>query len=75
MNGNLETMETRVNRQDQYSRRPYLLLHGIKESNHEEINNLALEVLNEKLEVSINESDIDRCHRIGIRIRIIQSLE
>lgn len=57
-------MENRVYRQEKYSRRTCLLLHGIEEINYEKIDHIALEAINEKLEMSINESDINKGHRI-----------
>ena len=61
--------EARLDRQEQYSKRNCLLLHWIKENN-EKTENLLLEVINKKLDESINESDRphrNRYHRIGRR--------
>ena len=40
-------------------------MHGIAETSHENLGNLVLKLLNEKLYVSITENEIDKSHRIG----------
>ena len=65
MNEKIEKLERTVDRQEQYSRRNCLLLHGITEGERENTDDLVLETLNEKMHVDLMPSDIDRTHRIG----------
>ena len=40
-------------------------MHEIAETSHENLGNLVLKLLNEKLYVNITENEIDNSHRIG----------
>ena len=53
MNEKIEKLERIVGTQKQYSRRNYLLLHGITEGEREDTNDLVLETLNEKFHVDL----------------------
>ena len=61
----IEKLERIVDRQERWSRRNCLLLHGIAESEREINDDLVLETLNEKMHVDLTLSDLDRTHRIG----------
>ena len=65
MNEKIEKLERIVDRQEQYSRRNCLLLHGITEGERENTDELVLETLNEKMHINLTPSDLDRTHRIG----------
>ena len=65
MNEKIEKLERIVDRQEQYSRRNCLLLHGITEGERENTDDLVLETLNEKLHINLTPSDLDKTHRIG----------
>ena len=65
MNEKIEKLEWIVDRQEQYSCRNCLLLHGITESECENTDDLVLEILNEKMHVDLTFSDLDRTHLIG----------
>ena len=54
-----------VDRQEQYSRRNCLLVHGTAETNDENTDDLVLKTINEKLDAEITENEIDMSHRIG----------
>ena len=56
---------SRVDKQEQYSWRNCLLLHGIPENKNEKIDNLCLATINEHLELVITKIDIERTHIIG----------
>ena len=60
-----DKLENLVDRQEQYSRCNCLLVHGIAETNNENMDDLALKTINEKLDVDITENEIDWSHRIG----------
>ena len=42
-------------------------MHGTAEANNENMDNLVLTTINEKLDPNITEKEIDRSHRIGRR--------
>ena len=65
MNEKIEKLDRTVDRQEQYSRRTCLLLHGIAEIERENTDDLVLETLNERMHVDLMPSDLDRTHRIG----------
>ena len=50
-------------KQEQYSRRDCLLLYGIPENKNEKTDDLCFAIINEHLELSITEADIERTHR------------
>ena len=61
----IDKLENLVDREEQYSRRNCLLVHGIAETNDENTDDLVLKTINEKLDVDIAEKEIDRSRRIG----------
>lgn len=65
MNNRFFDIEQKVDENQQYSRRNCLLLHGVPEMADEDATKVALQVFKEKLGVTIEESQIDRAHRIG----------
>ena len=54
-----------IDRQEQYSHRNCILLHGVKESENEDTDTVVTETLNELLLEKLTDIDIDRSHRIG----------
>ena len=65
MTQRIDKLENLVDRQEQYSRRNCLLVHGIAETNHGNKDDLVLKTINEKLDFDITENKINRSHRIG----------
>ena len=61
----IDKLENLVDRQEQYSRRNCLLVHGIAETKDENTDDLFLKRMNERLEVDVTENETDRPHRIG----------
>ena len=53
-----------IDKQEQYSRRNCVLLHGVKEEN-KDIDTIVTETLNEILQEKLTDIDIDRSHWIG----------
>ena len=51
----------------QYSRRNCLLVHGLKKDKNESTDDLVLNLFNEKLGVAVDNSMIDRSHRLGLK--------
>lgn len=50
---------------DQYGRRNCLLIHGVPEKQGEIIDDEALNIFNNKLQVNMKAEDLDRSHRLG----------
>ena len=65
MNKRIEELENKIDRQEQYSRRNCILIHGIAENKEENTDQQAIDFINENLDIKIDEIDIDRSHRIG----------
>mgnify|MGYP002716418461 CR=1 FL=1 len=58
-------IESQLEDLNQYSRRNCLLIHGIPEQPNEDVENLVMKTVSEKLKVQMDIVQIDRCHRIG----------
>ena len=65
MSKRVDSLSGQVNKQEQYSRRNCLPLHGNPENKNEKTDDLCIATINEHLELSITEADIDLIHRIG----------
>lgn len=50
---------------EQYTRRNNIRIFGLPESDSENIDDVVINLFNEKLNVNITPSEIDRCHRLG----------
>ena len=65
----VESLEKVSDDHEQYSRRNYLLIHGIEEDKDEVTDDIVVNMLQlwqvDKLELEILKKDIDRSHRIG----------
>ena len=62
----LDSLPGKVDKQEQYSKRNCLLLHGIPGNKNEKTDDWCVATINEHLELWITETDIERTHRIGI---------
>ena len=65
MNKIIQQLENKIDRQEQYSRRNWILIHGIAENKEENTDQQAIDFINDSLDIKIDEIDIDRSHRIG----------
>ena len=54
-----------LDRQEQYSRRNCLLIHGINENKDEDTDDIVIKTLNSDLNLDLSINDLDRTHRIG----------
>ena len=63
--GTVDDITAETDRQEQYSRRNCLLIHGLPESKNENTDLLAMEAIETKMNIKITDNDIDRIHRIG----------
>ena len=67
LNLRLDKADRALDRQEQYSRRNYLLIHGIDEENQENTDEVVISVLKKEMDEEITHLDIDRSHRLGNR--------
>ena len=65
MDKNINDLNRVIDRQEQYSCRNCILLHGVKENENEDTDTVETETLNELLQEKLTDIDIDRSHRIG----------
>ena len=65
LRGKVDDITAETDRQEHYSRRNCLLIHGLPESKNENTDLLAMEAIETKLNIKITDNDIDRIHRIG----------
>ena len=61
----LEVPKNSLDRQQQYSRRNCILIHGTSEQKGEDTDEQALKIIREELGETAEKSDLDRTHRIG----------
>ena len=66
MNERIEELENKIDRQEQYSKRNCILIHGIAENKEENTDQQAIDFINDNLDIKIDEINIDRSHRIVI---------
>ena len=60
----IQSVEDQLERQEEYSRRNCLVLHGIPETMGENTDEVMKELLREKLDFKLYDGDIDRSHRL-----------
>ena len=65
MSKRVDSISGKVDKQEEYSRCNCLLLHGIPENKNEKTDDLCLAAINEQLELSVTEANIEPTHRIG----------
>ena len=65
MNEEIEKLENKIDRQEQYPRRNSILIHGIAENKEGNTNEQAIDFINYNLDIKIDKTDIYRSHRIG----------
>ena len=67
LNVRLDKADRALDRQEQYSRRNCLLIHGIDEENQENTDEVVINVLKKEMDEEITHLDIDRSHCLGNR--------
>ena len=60
-------IEQQIDRQEQYSRRNCLLIHGIEERRHEVTDEVVIWTIKSEIDIDIDVKDIDGTHRIGAK--------
>ena len=61
----VEDLEKKIERQEQYSRRNCIIIHGLKEEKNESTNDKVVKLFREELNEDVLLEDLDRTHRIG----------
>ena len=61
----LKEMDGVLDRQEQYSRRKCLLIHGVDEVQGEDTDELSIKVIEEHMNQKLKPEDLDRSHRLG----------
>ena len=54
-----------MEKKEQYSRRKYIIIHGLKEKKNESTDDRVLKLFREELNKDVLLVDLDRTHRIG----------
>ena len=58
-------MDRSLDRHEQYSRRNCLLIHGMKENEKEDTEEVVIEFFEKEMKEKLSANDIDRSHRFG----------
>ena len=61
----VDKLSSLVDRQEQYSRRDCILIHGVKENQNEDTDEVVVNQLKTGMDLEISPGEIDRTHRIG----------
>ena len=61
-----DKLSSLVNTQEQYSRRNCILIHGLKENQNEDTEEVVIDKIKSEMDLDISPGDIDRTHRIGV---------
>ena len=65
LNTSVKNLDNQLDRQEQYSRRNCILIHGITETQDENTDDISLGAINEYLELEPTQKEPDGTHRIG----------
>ena len=74
LNISVKYLENQLDRQEQYSRRNCILIHGITKTQDEKTDDISLCTINEHLELELTEKQLDRTHRLVIQNQAIKDL-
>ena len=69
----LEEMDAVLDRQEQYSKRDCLLIHGVDEVEGEDTDELSIEVIEGHMNQKFKPEDIDKSHRFGNQKKSIKA--
>lgn len=61
----VKDLDKKVEKQEQYSRRNCLLIHGVTENKNENTDDLVVSIFKDNMDIEIFTDDLDRSHRIG----------
>ena len=63
-NEKVETMHRSLDCHEQYSRRNFLLIHGVKKNEKEDTDEVVIEFFQKEMKQKLSANDIDRSHRL-----------
>ena len=63
MEKQMEKLEHKIDRQEQYTRRNSIFSQGIPESPNENAGNVVMQTMTEHLDINVTENDLDQSHR------------
>ena len=62
----VDKLSSLVDRQEQYSKRNCILIHGVKENQNEDTDEVVINKMKSEMDLDISPGDIDCTHRIGV---------
>ena len=62
----VDRLSSLVDRQEQYSRRNCILIHGVKENQNGDTDEVVVNKVKSEMDLEISPGDIDRTHRIDV---------
>ena len=65
LNKKVETMDRSLDHHEQYSRKNCLLIHGVKENEKDDTDEVVIEFFQKEMKEKLSVNDIDRSHRLG----------
>ena len=65
MSATTKSLKGSLDRQEQYSKRNLLLIHGLLKSRKDNKDELVIDTIKEKIGKEIKKDEIDRSHRLG----------
>ena len=65
LNKQVGDLDQKIEKQEQYSRRNCLLIHGVAENKDENTDDVVLSIFKDEMDIEIFTDDLDRTHRIG----------
>ena len=65
LNKQVGDLDQKIEKQEQYSRRNCLLIHGVTENKDENTDDVVLSIFKDEMDIEIFTDDLDRTHRIG----------
>ena len=65
LNKKVETVDRSLDNHAQYSRGNCLHIHGVKENEREDTDEVVIEIFEKEIQEKVSANDIDRSHRLG----------
>ena len=65
LNNQVNDLHKKAEKQEQYSRRNCLLIHGVTEDKNENVDDLVVSIIKNNMDIEIFSDDLCRAHRIG----------
>ena len=65
MNKRIEELESKIDRQEQYSKQSRISIHGIAENKEKNTDQQVIDFINDNVDIKTDDTDIDRSDMIG----------